>query len=123
MACRELEQWADEPTSRRADEATTRQADEAVTGDQRAAAWQSRHPQLIAWSIEFYDLWRRYPSPRLSKEVRDLMRARTLRMLRGEAVASERGMRWSGQRSRRHTSGRRREPDRRERSLTMEKLP
>ena len=60
-----------------------RRADEAVTGDQRAAAWQSRHPQLVAWSLEFDDLRRRYPSPRLSREVRDLMRA--LRMLRGEA--------------------------------------
>ena len=100
-----------------------RRADEAVTGDQRAAAWQSRHPQLIAWSVEFDDIRRRYPSPRLSKEFRDLMRARALRMLRGEAVASERGMRWSGQRSRRHTSGRRHEADRREKSLTMEKSP
>ena len=75
---------------RQADKPTSRQADEAVTGDQRAAAWQSRHPQLIAWSIEFYDLWRRYPSPRLSKEVRDLMRARALRMLRGEVRRSRR---------------------------------
>ena len=63
-----------------------RRTDEAVTGDQRAAAWQSRHPQLIAWSIEFDDIRRRYPSPRLSREVRDLMRA--LRMLRGEVRRS-----------------------------------
>lgn len=44
---------------------------------------------LLEWSVELEDIRRRYPPPRVSREIRELMHARALRMLRGEEVSPE----------------------------------
>jgi hypothetical protein len=44
---------------------------------------------LLEWSVELDDIRRRYPPPRPSLEIRELMHARALRMLRGEDVSPE----------------------------------
>jgi hypothetical protein len=44
---------------------------------------------LLEWNVELEDIRRRYPPPRPSLEIRELMHARALRMLRGEDVTPE----------------------------------
>jgi hypothetical protein len=44
---------------------------------------------LFVWSVELDQIRRRYPPPRVSRDIRELMQARALRMLRGEGVTPE----------------------------------
>lgn len=44
---------------------------------------------LFTWCSELERIRRRYPPPRVPRDIRDLMQARALRMLRGEDVSSE----------------------------------
>ena len=52
-------------------------------GDSRGAS------MLVTWSVELGEIRRRYPPPRVSREIRELMHSRALRMLRGEDVSPE----------------------------------
>lgn len=44
---------------------------------------------LFTWSVELAEIRRRYPPPRVPRDIRDLMQARALRMLRGEHIPPE----------------------------------
>ena len=43
---------------------------------------------LFTWSVELEEIRRRYPPPRVSREIRDLIQARALRALAGQSVSA-----------------------------------
>ena len=43
---------------------------------------------LFTWSVELEEIRRRYPSPRVSRKIRDLIQARALRALAGQSVSA-----------------------------------
>jgi hypothetical protein len=44
---------------------------------------------VFTWSVELDGIGRRYPPPRVSREIRELVQARALRVLRGEEVCPQ----------------------------------
>jgi hypothetical protein len=82
-----------------------RRVDEALTEPCGEHPVDSRGvSMLLKWSVELEEIRLRYPPPRVSREIRELMQTRAFRMQRGADVSVE-WMRWSGQISRRHASG------------------
>ena len=63
---------------------------EAINVPRRDQAQDSRgFPLWFGWWTEMDEIVRCYPPPRLSREIRDLLQVRALRVLRGEDVSPE----------------------------------
>ena len=74
---RELRGWIDAALARPGDGADTTAPKTGGTS------------MLLRWIAEFGDINRRYPPPRPSREIRELVQARALRAFRGEVVSPE----------------------------------